>query len=232
MTITSVSQWSTTPADNTDLDGVSIAEGVAVISGMNNAIRNLMAQVAAAIANGELVTGLPFTIADSSSATYFDFLEDTDNGAHYVRLIGPSSVASNVTVILPSSAGTLALTSDIPSLSAYAKLDTADQTVTGGARVTSLALNSGNAVTSGTLTLDPGDRPLQHYTNGGAHTLAPGSNTGSIILDITNNGSAGAITTSGWTKVVGAFTTTNGHKFRCHASVANGGSLLSIQALQ
>jgi hypothetical protein len=69
------------------------------------------------------------------------------------------------------------------------------------------------------------------YTNNGAHTLAPGANTGSIILDITNGASAGAITTSGWTKVVGAFDTVNAHKFRCFCSIGAGGSLLTIQNL-
>lgn len=106
-----------------------------------------------------------------------------------------------------------------------AKLDVADQVVTGGARVTSLSLGT---ISSGTVTPDPGDRPMQHYTNGGAHTLAPGSNAGYYVLDITNNGSAGAITTSGWTKVEGAFTTTNAHTFRCSCSIGNVGSLLQI----
>lgn len=108
--------------------------------------------------------------------------------------------------------------------------DVADQVVTGGARITSLSLGT---ITTGTVTPDPGDRPMQHYTNGGAHTLAPGSNAGFYTLDITNDGSAGAITTSGWTKTAGSlFTTTNGHKFRCSCSVGNGGSLLSVQAMQ
>ena len=111
-----------------------------------------------------------------------------------------------------------------------AKLDVEDQTLTGGARVTSKSLGT---ITSGTVTPDPGDRPMQHYTNNGAHTLAPGSNTGSYLLDITNAASAGAITTSGWTKKVGdAFTTTNGHKFRCSCSVGDAGSLLVVQAMQ
>lgn len=114
-------------------------------------------------------------------------------------------------------------------LSAYLRGDTADQTITGGARITSLSLGT---IATGTVTPDPGDRPMQHYTNGGAHTLAPGANPGSYMLDITNNGSAGVITISGWTKVTGSFDTTNAHKFRCHASIGNGGSLLSIQALQ
>jgi hypothetical protein len=111
-----------------------------------------------------------------------------------------------------------------------ARLDLEDQTLTGGARVTSKSLGT---VTTGTTTPDPGDRPMQHYTNGGAHTLAPGANPGSYFLDITNNGSAGVITTSGWTKVSGdSFTTTNGHLFRCSCSIGNAGSLLNVQAMQ
>lgn len=109
-----------------------------------------------------------------------------------------------------------------------AKLNVEDQTLTGGARVTSKSLGT---ITSGTLTPDPGDRPLQHCTNGGAFSLLPGSNMGSYILDITNNASAGAITISSWTKVIGSFTTTNGAKFRCSCSIGNLGSLLIIEEL-
>ena len=114
--------------------------------------------------------------------------------------------------------------------SAVVKLAVEDQTLTGGVVVTSKDLGT---ISSGTVTPDPGDRPMQHYINGGAHTLAPSGNGGSALIDITNNASAGAITTSGFTKVTGdVFTTTNGHKFRCHISVGNGGSLLQVQALQ
>lgn len=114
--------------------------------------------------------------------------------------------------------------------SKVAVLATADQVITGGARVT--PDTSLGTVISGTVTLDPGDRPLQSYTNGGAHALAPGANTGYLLLDITNNASAGAISVAGWTKVVGSFTTTNGHKFRCGCSISTAGSLLTIQAMQ
>jgi hypothetical protein len=113
-----------------------------------------------------------------------------------------------------------------------AQLTVEDQVITGGARVTSKALGTAGVVDTGTITPDPGDRQLQHYTNGGAHTLAPGSNTGSYLLDITNNASAGAITTSGFTKVFGSFTTTNGHKFRCYIVVGNAGSTLHIDPMQ
>lgn len=128
-----------------------------------------------------------------------------------------------------SGGGAWVLINPIPNVSLpgdIAYLDVAAQVVTGGARVTSDSLGT---ITTGTVTLDPGNRPLQHYTNNGAHTLAPGSNTGSILLDITNGSSAGTVTISGWTKVVGAFDTTNAHTFRCSASVGNVGSLLQIQ---
>lgn len=139
---------------------------------------------------------------------------ETTTGTDTTRAITPSNLTAAIGVTVQ------AYDADT------AKLDVADQVLTGGARVTSLSLGT---ISSGTVTPDPGDRPMQHYTNGGAHTLAPGSNAGYYVLDITNNGSAGAITTSGWTKVTGdSFTTTNGHTFRCSCSIGNIGSLLTI----
>jgi hypothetical protein len=44
MAKTKISEWSTTPASNTDIDGINIAEGCAP-SGINDAIRELMSQV-------------------------------------------------------------------------------------------------------------------------------------------------------------------------------------------
>jgi hypothetical protein len=109
-------------------------------------------------------------------------------------------------------------------------MDTENQPLTGGVTVTEKSLGT---ITTGTTTLDMGDRPMHSYTNGGAHTLAPGAVIGSTLVAITNNGSAGTITTSGWTKVSGdSFTTTNGHKFLCAASVSAVGSLLTVQAMQ
>lgn len=108
------------------------------------------------------------------------------------------------------------------------KRNVENQVLTGGARVTSKSLGT---ITSGTLTLDTGGRPVQHYTNGGAHSLNPGTNGGSIQVDITNNATAGVINTAAYTKVAGAFDTTNAHSFRCWSSVGNAGSMLVIQPL-
>lgn len=44
MAKTKISEWSATPANNTDIDGINIAEGCAP-SGINDAIRELMSQV-------------------------------------------------------------------------------------------------------------------------------------------------------------------------------------------
>lgn len=86
--------------------------------------------------------------------------------------------------------------------------------ITGGASVTKKSLGSG----TGTITVDVSDRPCQTIANDtGAFTLDVGtSHEGSTIVIITNGASAGAITTSGFDDVRGdAFTTTNGHIFRC-----------------
>ena len=50
----------------------------------------------------------------ATSAGFAEFFEDSDNGTNKVTLIGPASTA-DVTVTLPASAGTVALTSDVPS---------------------------------------------------------------------------------------------------------------------
>jgi len=91
--------------------------------------------------------------------------------------------------------------------------------------------NAGTKST-GTYTPASSDGNFQYATNGGAHTLAPPSTSCSIIVQYTNNGSAGAITTSGFTKVVGSFTTTNNDKFMCSITRCNSVSLLVITALQ
>ena len=71
-----ISEWSSTPANNTDIDGINIAEGCAP-SGINDALREIMAQVkdlysgttgdTIAIAGGGTGAG---TLAGASIVTY------------------------------------------------------------------------------------------------------------------------------------------------------------------
>lgn len=114
--------------------------------------------------------------------------------------------------------------------SAAGKLDVAGHTVltddeagqgpiTGGATITPKPLGTKS---SGTVTIAVSDCQMQTYTNGGAHALDM-SGTGSAVVVIANDASAGAITTSAFDVVSGdPFTTTNGHVFRC--TVENWGS--------
>lgn len=106
-------------------------------------------------------------------------------------------------------------------------------TFAAGVEVSHASNNLGEK-TTGTVTLSFADGPIQRYTNGGAHTLAaPSSGEGSILVEITNNASAGAITTSGFDKETGdSFDTTNGNVFRCNVSRINGKELLQIVAMQ
>lgn len=92
---------------------------------------------------------------------------------------------------------------------------------------------SGGTQSSGTFTPSETNGNMQRIVNGGAFTLAPPSNNTMIMLEITNNGSAGSITTSGFTKVVGdAFTTTNTSIFQCFITKFNSHSTLNVIALQ
>jgi hypothetical protein len=114
--------------------------------------------------------------------------------------------------------------------SKVALLGVEGQALTGGFAVTAKDLGT---VTTGTLTLDAGDRAHQKYVNNGAHTLAPGTVKGSGRILITNDASAGAITLSGWTVTGGdAFTTTDTHKFLCGFDVTDVGSYLNVKAMQ
>lgn len=133
-------------------------------------------------------------------------------------------VSNTDTTLSRSAAGRLA----VEGKDALLKGQTDDLSTAG---YTSTSVSQGTQST-GTLTPAYASGSIQHYTNNGAHTLAPPSGHGTMILDVTNGASAGAVTVSGWTKVVGAMTTTNALKYRLFISTGNGGSLLTIQALQ
>ncbi len=128
--------------------------------------------------------------------------------------------ASNYTLTTQAATGTVAL------------LDVADQTVAGGANVTSLSLGT---ISSGTTTIDCGARPLQYFTNGGAFTLAAPASDGSCLVMSTNNGSASTITFSGFTvgsSTGDALTTTNAEKFTISIWRINGVAGYRVAAMQ
>lgn len=98
---------------------------------------------------------------------------------------------------------------------------------------TATAVNDGTKA-SGTYTPTPAGGNFKRAVNGGAHTLAAPTATGDYTLAIqyTNNGSAGAITLSGFSKTTGTFTTTNGDDFLVYIAKVNGFTHANVVALQ
>ena len=86
---------------------------------------------------------------------------------------------------------------------------------------------------SGVETLDESNGNFQKGVNGGAHTLAPQSNDSTIVVQYTNNSSAGTITVSGYDTVTGdSLTTTNGDDFLLFSTVIGSFQNLNVVALQ
>ena len=89
---------------------------------------------------------------------------------------------------------------------------------------------------SGTYTPTPAGGNFKTAVNGGAFTLAAPTATGSytLILQITNNASAGAVTLSGFNKTVGTslLTTTDGNDFFIYITKVGGFTSASVEALQ
>jgi len=103
-----ISEFSTTAGDNTDIDGINIAEGCAP-SGINDAIRELMSQLkdfqSGAAGDNITVVGTLAAKGTSSSGADLKLYEDTDNGTNYVGFMAPASIASNVQWTLPNADG-------------------------------------------------------------------------------------------------------------------------------
>jgi hypothetical protein len=139
--------------------------------------------------------------------------------------IGTSTVSGGISGRgLVNNAGVVGQTAGIP-----ATLDVADQTVSGGANVTSKALTTGN------ITIDCGACPLQFIANNGAFTITAPANDGSCMLLVTNGASAGAITFTGFSvgsNTGDALTTTSANRFTISIWRINGTSGYRIAAHQ
>lgn len=103
---------------------------------------------------------------------------------------------------------------------------------------TSASVNDDTPTAASTYTPDPlaaSPGNMRHFTNNAAFTLAAPTRAGdyTMVLQVTNGATAGAITMSGFTKLYGdAFTTTNGHKFVVQIVKQNGAIVGTVQALQ
>lgn len=182
------------------------------------------------------------TVADGSSAIV------VCNGTAWftITMIGGTNFVDTTTKIVGSSDATKAVRFEVdgitsgqtrvmtvPDADGTVVTTTSDAALTAG--FTATADNDGTQ-SSGTYKPAPAGGNLKRIVNGGAFTLAAPDASGdyTIIVQITNNASAGAITPSGFSKFVGAssFTTTNGHDFMVFITKINGFTLGAVQALQ
>mgnify|MGYP003669296616 FL=1 len=113
-----------------------------------------------------------------------------------------------------------------------------DSFLTGGGQ---LNANTGFAATifdhgtvaSLTVNLSAFNGNFQKVINGGAHTLVPQVEDSTIVLQYTNNASAGTLTTSGFTVATGDdLTTTNGHDFFLYCTKMDTFKQIHVVALQ
>lgn len=144
---------------------------------------------------------MTFTVAHTFTSTTTDTTSSGTSGG--LGIVGPAEWNANHTL-----SGTLT-SSQLPTDVAY--LDVADQTLSGGANVTSFSISSSSAIT-----IDCGKGPLQYVNNSGAFTVTAPSNDGSTMLLMLNKTGAGSLTLSGFN--VGSNTgdatdTTSGHNF-------------------
>lgn len=106
-----------------------------------------------------------------------------------------------------------------------------DDNLAAGFTATSKNLgNLGSAVT-----ISPVNGNIQHGTNTEAVTITAPSVAGvyTIIVELVNSATAGAVTLAGFTTTDGdAFTTTNGHKFQIHIAKTNSAVTATVKALQ
>jgi len=110
------------------------------------------------------------------------------------------------------------------------KINKDGDTLTGGFIATSF---DAGTKTTGTYTPAALDGNFQHAINGGAHDLEPPADVCTMIIEYTNNASAGAIDVTAFTSTGGdTATTTNGHKFLYYITKSENYSHLNIKALQ
>jgi len=108
----------------------------------------------------------------------------------------------------------------------------ADDTLTGGYTTTA---DDDGSVSSGTYTPDPAGGNMKRILNAGAFTLAAPTASGdyTLVSQITNDSGAGAITSSGFSRVVGdVFTTSVGDDFFVFITKCNSFVSANVQALQ
>jgi hypothetical protein len=136
-----------------------------------------------------------------------------NNGSNTLTLGGALTTTGAATPTLAFGSGSYTYTFGASANDTVALLGKRAQALVGGVEITSYSIGT---VTSGTTTIDCGNSPQQYLTNGGAFTFHSPAADGNCLVMITNNGSAGAVTFTGFTSEAShgdALDTTSGHAF-------------------
>lgn len=210
--------------------------GTLVTSGSSSAFTVATNQVESALTSGYTVA-VQFHVTTDTSAT----LNVDGLGAKPLQLLagtnlsGKEYTGGSIQTFTYSSTGTGQWiahgTVNVGAAPVFnvASLVNTDQTLSGGANVTSATLAAGN------ITVDCGKCPLQFISNSGAFTITAPANDGSCVILVTNQAGAGTITFSGFTvgsNTGDALDTTNGHHFMISILRINGLSTYFIKATQ
>ena len=179
MAKTKISEWSTTPSNNTDIDGINIAEGCAP-SGINDAIRDLMAQVRSwqSGASGDtlpVASGGTGSTTASAARTALGVAIGTDVLAYDSNLQGFVT-----TFTLPTSDGTA---------NYVLKTD-------GAGTLGFAAASSGDVTTTGTQTLTNKTIEAGVFTNGYTEEVVTANTSTAYTVDLAN-GSVQILTLTG-----------------------------------
>jgi hypothetical protein len=225
------------PDEGTGTDAILVAAGIAAVSegdfsSSNNATKlsfktasSAVAAETASLSSLGVFTATSFTgsgaglTAGTTPITTLDIDGGTDIGA---------ALTTSDLIIVDDGAGGANRKSALSRITTYLFGNTA--TLTAGYSTT---IYDAGTKSSGTYTPDEASGNMQKAVNGGAHTLAPPANDCTLVIQYTNNASAGSITTSGFTLVDGdTITTTNGHDFFFYITNSDSFSLLTVKALQ
>jgi len=196
--------------------GTLVNSGVATLSSLTSV---------GALASGSLTTG--FTVVPAAIGG-----TGVNNGSNTLTLGGSMTTTGAATPTFAFGSGSWTYTFAASANDSVALLGKVSQAFSGGVHLTSYNIGT---VSSGTTTIDCGNGPSQYLTNGGAFTFAAPSSDSQCLVIVTNNGSAGAITFSGFTAEAShgdALDTTNAHKFTVSVWRGNSTADYRVVAMQ